>query len=488
MRRARMLVGAVAMAAVLGPAAGGARAEDLFGITSTDQLVRGTPLITTFGQAVPLTGLAASEHVKAIDVRPATGGLYGLAVKGSALRLVRIDQATGAVTTVGTPVTLSGTPPGVGLDFDPDDDVAEAATGSIDTMLRFAMPSGAVTILPPPSAGKDFSDLAYVPPSNSGSFAVSLDYLNDRLMLGNGSGLTADSTDPLGYDIPATAQLDFGTDGSLWMYASTKLFRIDVTSGDAAEWSTTVPALGAFAVRLTGDVAFGAAEYGVGEGAGTATITFRRAAPTSSAARVQWSTADDTATAGADYAATSGEVSFAPGQSVATATVPIVADSDVEGTERLRLTMTSVDGVPAGPAATLLIADDDQPPPPAATTPPAPLTADPDRTPPVVLALPLSLRQAAELVIPFATSEAGPVTVLLRLRAADAKRLGLKSTLARATLTAKAGENRATLRIARKTLTALRKRARLRATARIEARDAAGNAAVRSIAVTLRRR
>lgn len=72
----------------------------------------------TFADDVPLTGLATSEVLAGFDFRPATGALYAVAVNGPTSRVVTIDTASGALTTVGA---LLSTPLGsdFGMDFNP---------------------------------------------------------------------------------------------------------------------------------------------------------------------------------------------------------------------------------------------------------------------------------------------------------------------------------------------------------------------------------
>jgi hypothetical protein len=70
---------------------------------------------------ITITGLAVGEQIQAIDFRPATGELYGLAVSGGGTlgRLYVINTTTGAATAVGAS-TFSL--PGVGsysIDFNP---------------------------------------------------------------------------------------------------------------------------------------------------------------------------------------------------------------------------------------------------------------------------------------------------------------------------------------------------------------------------------
>ena len=88
-------------ALVLALVAAAARADDFFGVTPADELVKFSSLDTSVQAPLELTGLGVFEQVVALDVRPATGGL-GIAqgLTGS-VRLVRIDQASGVVTAIG---------------------------------------------------------------------------------------------------------------------------------------------------------------------------------------------------------------------------------------------------------------------------------------------------------------------------------------------------------------------------------------------------
>jgi hypothetical protein len=94
------------------------RAELIYGITSAGNLVSfqsATP--GTIASSVPITGLQSGETILAIDLRPATGQLYGL---GSTSRQYVINPVTGTATAVGVgPFTpaLSGT--SFGFDFNP---------------------------------------------------------------------------------------------------------------------------------------------------------------------------------------------------------------------------------------------------------------------------------------------------------------------------------------------------------------------------------
>ena len=71
-------------------------------------------------------------------------------------------------------------------------------------------------------------------------------------------------------------------------------------------------------------------------------VTLDRASPLT--VTVHYATADDTAAAGADYTATSGTLSFAPGDLAKTVSVPILDDAHDEGSETLTLTLSNATG------------------------------------------------------------------------------------------------------------------------------------------------
>ena len=78
---------------------------------------------------------------------------------------------------------------------------------------------------------------------------------------------------------------------------------------------------------------------------------------------VDYATADDTATGGADYTSTSGTLEFAPGEDSKTIHVPTLEDDVDEETEIFTLTLTDPDGATLeDAAATGTITDDDEPP------------------------------------------------------------------------------------------------------------------------------
>jgi hypothetical protein len=90
----------------------------VLGVTSINNLIRfdtATPgTVTTIG---PISGLVGGDSIVSIDIRPATGELFGL---GSGSRLYKINPATAAATQVGADGQFT-LPPGqsFGFDFNP---------------------------------------------------------------------------------------------------------------------------------------------------------------------------------------------------------------------------------------------------------------------------------------------------------------------------------------------------------------------------------
>ncbi len=63
---------------------------------------------------------------------------------------------------------------------------------------------------------------------------------------------------------------------------------------------------------------------------------------------VSFATADETATAGADYLASSGSITFAPGETSHTIAVPVLGDTEVEDLERFSVLLSEPIGAALG--------------------------------------------------------------------------------------------------------------------------------------------
>lgn len=96
------------------------------------------------------------------------------------------------------------------------------------------------------------------------------------------------------------------------------------------------------------------------EGAGSLSFTVTLSVTSTSTVTVGFATADGSAVAPGDYRATSGTVSFAPGERTKTVAVPLAADALDEAPETLTLTLNAPTGATIGDgSARGTIADDD---------------------------------------------------------------------------------------------------------------------------------
>lgn len=94
-----------------------------------------------------------------------------------------------------------------------------------------------------------------------------------------------------------------------------------------------------------GTIKFDERDFVAVEESGKAVITVERSGGESGAVSIQYSTANGTATAGQDYTATSGTLSWAAGdESSKSFTIPLLNDSAAEGTETVLLTLSNPTG------------------------------------------------------------------------------------------------------------------------------------------------
>jgi len=115
-------------------------------------------------------------------------------------------------------------------------------------------------------------------------------------------------------------------------------------------------------------VQFNPTTYSVKETPGNTTVTLSitasRLGDPNTTISASYTTSNGTAMAGSDYVATSGTVSFGPGETVKTITVTILDDSLIENSENFFVTLTDATNASIktpGSQATVTIADDDSP-------------------------------------------------------------------------------------------------------------------------------
>ena len=79
----------------------------------------------------------------------------------------------------------------------------------------------------------------------------------------------------------------------------------------------------------------------VNEGAGSVTFTVTLSNPSSSPVSVSYASANGTATAGSDYSAVNGTLTFAPGETSKTLTVALLNDTVFEGSETFQINLSA---------------------------------------------------------------------------------------------------------------------------------------------------
>jgi hypothetical protein len=179
---------------------------------------------------------------------------------------------------------------------------------------------------------------------------------------------TADGTATAGQDYQSTSgTLNFAV-GEV-VKTVTVIINGDTTFEADETLTLTVTPAGGAPVTATGTIvnddvpSLTVADTSVLEGnSGTTAMVFVVTLTAAAGAPVQatYRTADGTATAGQDYQATSGTLTFAPGVRQQAVTVSVNGDTTFEPDETLTLTVTPAGGVPV--TATGTIVNDDQPP------------------------------------------------------------------------------------------------------------------------------
>ncbi|HEX4733751.1 MAG TPA: Calx-beta domain-containing protein [Thermoleophilaceae bacterium] len=230
-----------------------------------------------------------------------------------------------------------------------------------------------------PSASIQFSDVAYSA-AEGGTATVTV-----TLSKAIGSTVqvhyaTADEAST-GTNNPATAGSDYTAASGTLSFApgeTSKTFQVSTQQDSSVEGDETLdlqlsspsnavqgaPATAVMTIAdddLAGSFEFTTLRYDVNETGSYATVTVRRINGASGAVSVDYATSDGSATAPADYTATSGTLNFADGDTQKTFTVPVVWDGQGEGPETVNLTLSNPTGqadLGTNTAAVLHIADD----------------------------------------------------------------------------------------------------------------------------------
>ncbi|HEX8458066.1 MAG TPA: DUF4394 domain-containing protein [Pyrinomonadaceae bacterium] len=365
----------------------------MLALTKTNKLLRfqsATP--GHIQQTLTITGLPAGESLVAIDLRNATGELYGLS---DAARLYHIQTAVGATFAVATPASPAGlfapnAADGYGFDFNPANDQLRVVNGATGENLRFAPDTGALLSRDPQLAyAAGDQSAGHAPRVNGAAYArefvgvpstvttlYGIDSARDALVRHGSRGGSPISGDTgqlftvgsLGFDAPDALGFDIDfSDGTAYAVfkvadgARPVLHTVNLSTGAAEPIATlnTTEEVRGLAVDKQLLLFFSPTNYTVDEGAGSVAVTVTRTDVTD-AASVEYVSVDETASGRKDYSAVHGTLRFAPGEREKTFNIFIADDAFREGSETFSITFNNPAGVVASTVpATVTIVDNE---------------------------------------------------------------------------------------------------------------------------------
>ena len=179
-----------------------------------------------------------------------------------------------------------------------------------------------------------------------------------------GAGLSVSVAGALALSYGFNSALADGGIGVLGVSGATSFDSFRIRTNDPAFESTQPPGPPAVSVNPTG-----VTEGGTGT-TRTVTITLTLSAPALGGETVRWITADGTASAGSDYVAASGTVTFAVGATSATIAVTVNGDAAWEQDETFSILLSNPVGLTLGASSALVqIVNDDAAPSVTVTAP-----------------------------------------------------------------------------------------------------------------------
>lgn len=361
----------------------------------------------TLSSNVAITGLGAGDTIVGLDLRPANDELYVLTTNASVDRLYELDPYTAVAS---DPVTLAADPADssnpftslagttFGGSFDPVTDQLRVVT-NLGENVRVNPDTGLVTTDTNITAGKDLDAVAFSDNFQGATTTAEYgyDFTTDELVVvdppESGTVINVGSSGLVTVQ-PGNSGLDITPGGTAFMNAvvgaTNSLYQMNLSTGAATlvgTIGTGSTAIVDIASMLENVVSFSQATLTQSESGGTADLTVTRA-NADGQTTVHYSTADGTATGGADYVPTAdGTVTFAPGEISKTISIPIINDTNPEPSETFTVSLTgaSTQGGTAAiisPRTVTVTIDDDDPSTMTVTTPPTTITVT---TPPSVI-------------------------------------------------------------------------------------------------------
>jgi hypothetical protein len=376
-------------------------ADTLYGLSGGKLVIIDTTAVAS-ATSHGVIGLAAGDTLRAIDIRPKDGQIYGIASGNGSHRLYRIDVTTptSPQATVIGPVTAPLDSGFVGMDFDPVLDRIRVVAGGNQSLLVDPDAGAVITQTPlssPTVAGLAFTDSLHQPTTST---LFGIDETSNTLVRIGGVDDPASqaagvitSIGPLGPDAAGEVGFDIVDGGTAWAVfgdaGSSILYDVNLANGAATSHgvvggSNHLGPVTALTAPVAGRIRLSATAYSVGEGGGQAAIVVERVGSSAGALAGTLTTVDGSATAGVDYTATSVPIAFADGDTLPkTINIPIVQDTLVEpGGESFAVVLAPNLGTALGAPvqAQVAIVDDDAAPPPVDPPPTITITAPTDKS------------------------------------------------------------------------------------------------------------
>lgn len=359
-------------------------------ITNPTNAVAGTPSTAVL---TILDDEAPSVYFSSADYSVTEGGTATITVNlsGSALTPISVDYATsdGTAEAPGDYSQTSGT-----LVFSIGQtsktfEVSTVQDGTIEANetvgLTLSNPSGANLGLQSTATlrinDNDFPEAAF----SSGTYAIAENVSSGTVTITVVLSATPAQTAQVGYatsDGTATAGLDYGTAGGTLTFSAgvtSRTFSISINNDVTVESDETVnltlsgtsnATLGTPSTAMLtienddqSSLQFTTDAFTGSEGGGSVTISVMMSPTNPGTVTIDYATSDGTATAGTDYTAASGTLTFSPGESIKGFDVTISEDALIEANETVNLTLSNPDNAVLGAqsTATLTIADNDFP-------------------------------------------------------------------------------------------------------------------------------
>jgi hypothetical protein len=278
---------AFALLTVLPGLATGGRAVTLFGLSSDGRVLVefDSTAPGTIVRAAGITGLQPTEVLRGIDVRPATGEVYGLGVitgVTDTVRLHRVDPDTGLTTAIGPAITGVTTGAAYGVDFNPVSDRVRVVNDGDENLrinpntgARADAPTSDTDLNPASTVGAVAHDRNLA--GTTGTTLYGIDTVSDSLVtIGGVNGSPSPNTGSvlsvglLGVDATGTAGFDVeSATGTLFaaltVGGQNGLYTIDPGTGAA----TLVGLIGDGTLAITGLAAVSQVTLIVSPGSGT---------------------------------------------------------------------------------------------------------------------------------------------------------------------------------------------------------------------------